>query len=181
MELNDCAPNQFQELILTGQVDLGVGVLERNDPELQAQVLCKDRLCVAAAAPWALPRTRQMSWQQLATMLLITMPSGYGLRASLNQAAAQAQVQLQVAYEVNLMGTALALVEQGLGVAVLPELLLHFSQSAGINVRALIKPAVTRQISIVCRRDQSPSTSVIAFTQLARQYLGGIRWTRPTA
>lgn len=176
VELNDCAPNQFQELILQGQVDLGVGVLERDDPELRAQALFKDRLCVVAAAPWNLPGTHQMSWQQLASFPLITMRSGYGVRASLDQAAAQAQAQLSVTYEVNLMGTALALVEQGLGVAVLPQSLLHFSRSKTVSSRTLIKPAISRQISIVTRIGQPPTVPVRTFTQLAQQYLDSFNW-----
>lgn len=179
VELNDCAPNQFQELILQGQVDLGVGVLERDDPELQAQALSRDRLCVVAGAPWALPGTRQMSWQQLAAFPLITMRSGYGIRASLDRAAAQVQAQLQVAYEVSLMGTALALVEQGLGVAVLPQSLLYFAGSKAVSTRTLVKPVITRQISIITRRDQPLSVPARSFKLLAQQHLARLRWPAP--
>lgn len=181
IELNDCAPNQFQEMILKAQVDLGIGVMERYDPELRAQLLCKDRLHVVACAPWALPGKRQMGWKQLAGLPLITLRSGYGIRASLDHAAAQAQVQLQVAYEVSLMGTALALVEQGLGVAVLPQSLLHFARADCLHARALVQPAITRQISLVTRRDLSPTPALIAFTQLAQQHLGSLRWNSPIA
>lgn len=179
IELNDCAPNQFQELILKGQVDLGIGVMERIDSELHAQPIGKDRLCVVATTPWSLPGTRQMGCQQLARFPLVTLRPGYGVRASLDQAAAQAQVQLQVAYEVSLMGTALALVAQGLGVAVLPQSLLHFSRCEGLDMRALIKPAIHRQISIVTRRDQASSAPLLAFTQLAQQYLISLRSGSP--
>lgn len=175
IELNDCAPNQFQELILQGQVDLGVGVLERSDPELRAQPIAKDRLYVVAAAPWVLPGKRQMRWQQLASLPLITMRSGYGIRASLEQAAAQTQVELQVAHEVNLMGTALALVEQGLGVAVLPESLLHFSRAKDLALRVLVDPAINRQLSIITRQDHSSSVALLTFTQLARQHVNHLR------
>lgn len=179
VELNDCAPNQFQELILQGQVDLGMGVLEREDPELQAEVLSKDRLCVVAGERWTLPGTRQMSWQQLAAFPLITMRSGYGIRASLDRAAAQAQAQLRLAYEVSLMGTALALVEQGLGVAVLPQSLLHFSRAPALAMRVLVKPAITRRISIITRRGQPSCAPVCNFKLLAQQHLSRIRWTAP--
>jgi DNA-binding transcriptional LysR family regulator len=180
IELNDCAPNQFQELILKDQVDLGIGVVEHDDPDLQAQPLCKDRLQVVAAAPWVLPGARQMDWQQLARLPLITLRAGYGVRASLNQAAAQAQVQLQVAYEVSLMGTALALVEQGLGVAVLPQSLLHLARADSLKLRTLVKPTITRQISLVTRRDLSPSPPLLAFTQMARQYFASLHWGPPS-
>lgn len=175
IELNDCAPNQFQELILQGQVDLGVGVLERSDPELLAQPIAKDRLHVVATAPWVLPGKRQMRWQLLAGLPLVMMRSGYGIRASLEQAAAQAQVQLQVAHEVNLMGTALALVEQGLGVAVLPESLLHFAHAKDLQMRVLVDPALNRQLSIITRQDHSGSAALQAFIQLARQHVGNLR------
>lgn len=171
IELNDCAPNQFEELILNGQVDMGIGVMERSDADLQALTLCKDRLQVVAAAPWILPGARQMGWQQLASLPLITLRPGYGIRASLDQAAAQAQVQLQVAYEVSLLGTALAMVEQGLGVAVLPQSLLHLARHEVLQMRTLVKPAITREISLVTRRDLSAAAPLSAFAQMARQHL----------
>lgn len=177
VELNDCAPNQFQNLIVQGQVDLGVGVLERNDPELQAKALSKDRLCVVASDRYALPGTRQISWQQLADFPLITMRSGYGIRASMDRAAAQAQVQLKVAFEVSLMGTALALVEQGLGVSVLPQSLLYFSRPKGLNVRVLARPTILREISVITRRDSLPSVPVHSFTQQLQKYLKAVRWS----
>ena len=176
LELNDCAPNQFQELIVKGQVDLGLGVLEREDPELQAQVLTRDRLCVVASAQWPLPGARQISWAQLAQLPLITMRSGYGVRASLDRAAAQAGVQLQLAFEVSLMGTALAMAEQGLGVAVLPQSLLYFAPAQRFATRALVRPAIARQISVITRRDEEASMPLRGFTQVAQQYLARIRW-----
>ena len=177
VELNDCAPNQFQELILQGQVDLGVGVLEREDPQLQARALSRDKLCVVTSAHHPLPGTRQMNWQQLAAYPLITMRSGYGVRASLDRAAAQANVQLQLAFEVSLMGTALALVEQGLGVAVLPESLLYFSRPQGLQTRALVRPAISRKISAITRRDQLPSVAVSSFVQQLHSDLSVVRWS----
>ena len=146
---------------------------------LQAQALSRDRLCVVAGAPWVLPGTRQMSWQQLAAFPLITMRSGYGIRASLDRAAAQVQAQLQVAYEVSLMGTALALVEQGLGVAVLPQSLLYFAGSKAVSTRTLVKPVITRQISIITRRDQPLSVPARSFKLLAQQHLARLRWPAP--
>ena len=177
VEMNDCAPNQFQDLILQGQVDLGVGVLERDDPELEARALSKERLCVLASDQFVLPGTRQISCQQLADFPLVTMRSGYGIRASLDRAAAQAQVQLQVAFEVNLMGTVLALVEQGLGVGVLPQSLLYVSRPKGLSMRVLARPTILREISVITRRDLLPSVPVHSFTQQLQKYLKTVRWS----
>lgn len=175
IELNDCAPNQFQDLILQGKADLGVGVLERNNPALHCQAICKDRLYVVATNAWVLPGKRQMSWQQLGNLPLITMRSGYGIRTPLEQAAAQAKVQLQVTHEVNLMGTALAMVEQSLGVAVLPESLLHFSNAQSLEMRILVDPTIHRQLSVITPQGQSSNAALLAFTELAREYLGSLR------
>lgn len=175
IELNDCAPDQFERMILQSQVDVGIGVLERADHALLAQPLFNDRLCVVASEQWPLPKKQQMAWQELAAYPLITLRSGYGVSALIEQAAIQASVQLQVAYQVSLMGTALALVEQGLGVSVLPQSLLHFSAFAGVRTRRLVRPAVTRTISLVTRRDQAFSQPHSAFATLSQHYFSQLR------
>ncbi|CAN7763954.1 LysR substrate-binding domain-containing protein [Variovorax sp. LjRoot290] len=46
-----------------------------------------------------------VSWQQLADHPLVTVQPGYGVRRSIDQAAAAAGVQLQFAHAVSLLGT----------------------------------------------------------------------------
>lgn len=175
IELNDCAPDQFEHLILQSQVDVGIGVIERADPELLAQPLFHDRLCLVAPEQWPQPQKKPVTWQELAEYPLITLRSGYGVRALIDQAAIQANVQLQIAYEVSLMGTAMALVGQGLGVSVLPQSLLHFSAFAGVHARRLVRPAITRTISLVTRRNQAFSQPHRAFSELSQQYFIQLR------
>ena len=59
----------------------------------------------------------QISWKQLGTHSLITVEPGYGVRGSIDRAAAQAGVELRIAHEVSLLGTALAMAASGLGVS----------------------------------------------------------------
>jgi LysR family carnitine catabolism transcriptional activator len=177
VELNDCAPNQFLELILQGQVDLGVGVMEREESDLQVQVLASDRLCVVATPAHALPGQQQISWKQLATLPLVTMRSGYGVRASIDRVAAQASVTLQVAYEVNLMGTALAMAQQGLAVAVLPESMLYFADRSALQVRTLVRPAMLRALGIITRRSAVPSLPAQNFGAALHSHFQALRPT----
>lgn len=162
--LDDCAPQQFVPRILAEQVDLGVGTPE--DPEsaeLDMRVLIRDHLNVVCTADHPLAARRSVSWGDLAGCRLITIKAGYGIRRSIDQAAAQAGAGLDVAHEVALLTTALALAAQGLGVSILPASLITHGHHPGLVARKLLRPVVTRDIGIVTRRGHGLSPAARAF------------------
>lgn len=167
--LDDCAPGQFVERVAGGHVDFGVGTLEQAVPGLTEQVLIRDHLCVAAPRNWAITGSTTVSWKQLARWPLVTVRPGYGIRARIDQAAAQAGVTLQVRHEVSLLGTALALAAAGLGVSVLPASLLRETGHHELASYKLTRPTIARNIAIVSRDGRTLSGAAQAFCRLLRQ------------
>lgn len=99
-------------------------------PELREQVFLRDSLVAAAPSSPDFPPDRPITWKKLGTLPLVTVKSGYGVRSRIEAAAESASVQLQIAHEVSLLSTALAMAASGLGVAVVPGSLLQYSPHA---------------------------------------------------
>jgi LysR family transcriptional regulator, carnitine catabolism transcriptional activator len=167
--LDDCSPGEFVELIRTRRVTFGVGTLETAFPHAEETVLRRDHLVAAAPRPGVFSSNRPISWKQLASHPLVIVKPGYGVRRSIERAAQDAGVTLQVAHEVSMLSTALAMAAAGLGVAVVPSSVLAYSPYAGLASRRLTHPEVVRNTSVIHERGRSLSPAALAFIELMKQ------------
>jgi LysR family carnitine catabolism transcriptional activator len=172
--IDDCAPGQFVEKVLGEQVDFGIGALQARTAGLEERVFVRDHLAVIVDPALGLPGSGNMTWKQLAAHPLITVKPGYGVRSSIDIAAAGAGVRLDIAYEVSLLTTALAMAASGLGPAVLPASMLDYAGPPNLVARRLVRPSVARNVAVVTRQGRSLSPAAAAFADLlVREFAGG--------
>lgn len=169
VDVQDVAPTNFVETVLAGRVDLGIGTLEASVPGLREQVFLRDSLVAAAPSSPGFPPERPITWKQLATLPLVTVKSGYGVRRRIEAAAQSAGVELQIAHEVSLLSTALAMAASGLGVAVVPGSLLQYGAHAHLVARRLVRPSVERHTAVVHLQERSLAPAAQAFVDLLLQ------------
>jgi LysR family carnitine catabolism transcriptional activator len=170
--IDDCAPDEFVERILAERVDLGLGTLEAPTPGLVEQVVLRDALCAVALADSGFVDGKSISWKQLAALQLITVKAGYGVRRRIDQAADRAGVRLEMAHEVALLTTAVALAASGLGTAVVPGSILVRAQYPGLASRRLVRPQVERNTAVIHKQGRSLTPAASAFAQLLARELG---------
>ena len=101
----------------------------------------------------------------------MTVRSGYGIRGRIEAAAQEAGVELQVAHEVSLLATAVALAANGLGVVVVPPSIV--AHEAKLVTQRLIRPTIERVIGVHFRRERSMSPAADAFLQVLKQIAVG--------
>jgi LysR family carnitine catabolism transcriptional activator len=166
VEMQEVEPTNFVETLLTGSVDFGIGTLEASVPSLRELVFLRDSLIAAAPATPDFVGGKDITWNQLAALPLVTVKSGYGVRRRIEEAAESTGVQLQIAHEVSLLSTALALAAGGLGVAVVPGSLLQYGAHSQLVARRLVRPTVERHTAIVHLQERSFSPAAQAFVDL---------------
>ena len=164
--IDDCAPDQFLSRILTDQVEFGIGTPESIDEDIQVRTLVDDKLFLVCAADHALARKRQVRWTDLASVPLVMVRPGYGVRRIIDQVAGKAGIELNIANEVNFLTSVLWMVSSGLGVSILPSALLVQPHFGNLVARPLANPTVSRAISLVTRRGRSLSPAGESFTQM---------------
>lgn len=166
--IDDCAPGEFVERIVSERVDCGVGTLETAVPGLEERVFLHDSL-VAAAPKTLFDSDRTLSWKQLAAHPIITVKAGYGVRRLIERAAVEAGVDLRIEHEVSLLTTALALASGGLGVAVVPGSIVAYSPDPELVMRKLARPHVERKTAFIFKSDRSMPPSAQGFMALVHK------------
>ncbi|WP_077033773.1 LysR family transcriptional regulator [Pelomonas sp. KK5] len=108
------------EWLLTGRCDLAMIYNPEPLPALDILPLRRDELCLFSAADQA-PKKGPLSLEALAKLPLVLPQRGQIFRSLLEAAAAQAGVQLNVAWEVSSVPAIMDLVAAGIGHAALDE------------------------------------------------------------
>lgn len=169
VEIEDVAPTGFVEALLLERVDFGIGTLEAPVPGLREDVFLRDSLAAVALAGPAFRADKPITWKQLAALPLITVKAGYGVRGRIEAAALEAGVQLQIAHEVSLLTTAIAMAASGLGVAVVPASLLAHGADRRLVARKIMRPHVERNTAVVYRAERSLSPAAAAFVAVLKE------------
>lgn len=166
VSVDDCGPHEFAERIATQRVHLGVGALEAAIPGLQETVFQQDWLHAVAHSDLLSNNGKTITWKQLEGLPIIVVKPGYGIRRSIDLAAAKANSQLNLVHEVSLMSTAVAMANEGLGIALVPGSLAPDSKKSQLRAHRIIRPLVPRNLAIVCKSNHQLTPSAQAFADM---------------
>lgn len=170
--IDDCAPGEFVERIMSERVDCGIGTLETPIPGLEEQVFRHDPLVAVAQARF-FTSDRPLTWKQLGAFPIITVKAGYGVRRRIERAASEACVALRVEHEVSLLTTALALASGGLGVAVVPGSIVGAASGEGLVTRRILRPLVERNTAFIYKRERTLPPTAASLQELLLKRLKG--------
>ncbi len=129
--LRDGQSGDLAEALAGGELDLASLHAGEARPEHRAIGLCEAALCLAGRVGAPLVANGPVSFAVAAGLPLIVETRRHGLRAALEGAARTASVSLSIAAEVDSDMATLALLEAGLGYALMPRPLVHEAMRAG--------------------------------------------------
>jgi DNA-binding transcriptional LysR family regulator len=159
--------------LATGQLDaalIGLGRYDRPPPDLESLVVAREPVVVAVHPQHALAGAGSVPLHALREEPMIAFTSASKQRSTLEAACQAAGFAPRVVAETSDLGVVLQLIQQQLGVAVLPK-----SALAGTPTVAqlrLTRPTLDRRILLVWRPAGS-SPAARAFLALARHHLVG--------
>lgn len=170
--LHDTLAGQIQPKVRDGEVDFGIGTLERSSREVVAEPLMSDTLVLACAADHPLATRRQVPWRALAGHPFIALTRDNTVGQLINEALGGAGVEVRPAYEVTHLWTVVGMVDAGLGVAVLPSYANAIAQLYRIRITRLVEPLVRRETSFMMRRGVRLSPAAAGFQAFLKGYVG---------
>jgi DNA-binding transcriptional LysR family regulator len=171
LELIDTT-DAIEDLVAKGLVDLGLGTFAAELDAIDRTVLMRDSLKVFVSPDSPIAKNENPTWKDLAAQPKIGLTLESGIRRLVDTIFASNAIDIDYAFTVRSMATALAFVESGLGVAVLPSYALALKGKRRIVAMPLNSPSVTRDICLIKRRGR-------ALTPAARQFSTTVRkWTR---
>ncbi len=158
------------EAVRFGKADCGIGTFSALEDNIERQPLARDSLMLFCGRNSAFAKREAIAWKELAEEELVTLTRDSGIRLLVEVGYESAEITLRPAYEVAQITTALALVEAGLGIAVLPTYARAVAP-AGVVARPLVEPAITRDIVMIRPSGRSVSPALSAFESLLRRYV----------
>ncbi|GMU72258.1 MAG: LysR family transcriptional regulator [Burkholderiales bacterium] len=173
VQLHDILTDGILEEVRNGAAELGIGTFQRSIPDVAFVTLFEHRLGVVMPAASPLAAKRRLAWRELALAPRISMSPSSAFRPLVDNAFAAAGVAVErPRFEVGYMGTAVALVEAGLGVAILPERAAALARSGSVCWRPLVDPAVAHPSTLVTRAGRTLSPGARAFVDYLTDHLG---------
>jgi DNA-binding transcriptional LysR family regulator len=167
----DARNERIIEAIKTGEADLGVGTFTRDEDGLVRTPITHDTLMLFCPRGHALAALDRPRWRDLQGTPFIMLMQRGGIRHLVEYGTRAAAIEVMPVYEVGLVTTALALVEVGLGVTVLPSNAMPAVRGRSIVVRPLTHPKVSRDINMISRHGRSLSPAAAEWVQRLQREL----------
>ena len=163
IRLRDVVAQRIDELVRNGDADFGLGVRARNGAGLAFRPLLVDRLCLYLPVDHPLAAKADVRLADLSGLPMILTGRDSSVRAHIERLFEDNGLVLQARVEANYMSTVIALVQQGLGVTLLPESAAQGHD--GLVCRAIDQPQLNREIGLITRAEQGLSPAAQAFVE----------------
>lgn len=162
--VEDAINSQIRSLVREGQVDFGICAYEGEEPDLDFEELFEDKLQVVFRPGDAIGKAPRVTVAELMRYPLILMNRGASIRQVVDEAFAAAGHSPAPACEVTYMSTAVALVQAGLGLAILPSTAVEV-RAPGVQARPVDDAAFVRRLVLVRRRSATLRRIAQAFAE----------------
>lgn len=166
----DDAEQEIAVHVARGEAEFGIDMRTPSlDPALAATPLMDDRYVLACRRDDAVAARRRVAWADLADMPLVMLGSRSGTSRLLLARIEGRHRSPKWRYEVQHLSTLIGLVEQGLGVGIVPAMAIGGALSERLVARPLVQPDFRRTLVLVQRRgiELSPAARSLRASLLA--------------
>jgi DNA-binding transcriptional LysR family regulator len=154
------------------EAEFGINMQAPPDAGLTSIPILKDHYIAACLAGHPLAKLRRLRWKQLEPYTLILSGHERGGRTLVDFALSTQRVGLRLFYEVQHSFTALGMVSQGVGIAVVPNLMLPKGAYPRLVGVPLVDPVVSRTLVLLSRTGASLSPAAQALYDLILENRG---------
>src|SRR5688500_2842879 len=171
----DCPVEQVAPRVSAGEVDAGIGSIDAGlrMPELRVDLLLRDSVHVAS--PSSLPplradgRNDSVPWRRLRGEAMIVVNPANVIWRRVQEGLAPQQFALDVAHQVSMYSTGLAMLRQGLGRLLVPGFCGRSAALRDLLVQPLVRPVIRWDVSVLRRRAAPASPALDALLARLQQ------------
>jgi DNA-binding transcriptional LysR family regulator len=160
--IDDTAAADVVRKVSRGEVEFGIASGDIASPELHVEALMEDPIRLVCRRDDPIAASGVVTWGQLSSRRVVMLNNTSGSRRLIEATLLRARINVDVALELAQPSSVLAMVESGIGIAVVPELAAPRRDDTLLVTCRLIKPDVTRTILLLRRRDRSLSPAAAA-------------------
>lgn len=164
LRILDATAQEVTQAVLARRAHLGITVLPAPLHGLESFTLMQDPFVLVCRDDHPLRARRQVQWRELVNEELILLNQGTGSGLFFERALAEINVVLRRRWEVLHPTSALGLVNEGLGAAIVPRLILFRDAYPRIRAVPLTGPVLRRRIALIHPQDVplGPQAQVLA-------------------
>lgn len=165
-------PSDLFESVRSAGVDFAIGPAI-NNPDFNFEVILAEKLYAVAPRSLQIPDKDTICIGELADLPLLLLNPASALRALLNAAFEAQGIELTTKYEFSQAQTLIAMASAGLGVAILPEMVVTSSNAEKVRLMRIEPFNLTREVALITRKGHVLSPASARLADRARQLIGG--------
>lgn len=173
--LHELSTDETVAHVISGQVDFGVASIRQAHAKLAIEPLYEERMQLVCADDHVLAAQPELSWEQAAAHPQISLHRSFSVRSTVDGIHARKGLDVASVIEAGSVLSVLALVQAGLGVAVLPGYIAPFANDLGLVCRALPAEGCSHPIALIQRWNARPSMAAGVMISLLKASLAGGR------
>jgi LysR family transcriptional regulator, carnitine catabolism transcriptional activator len=161
VQIRDMPGEEVLPALRRHEVDLGISTSVGVDAEIESVALGRDRFAVVCRSDHPFAALSAVRWSDLGGQALISLVKENPLRGVVNRVLAVVGAELNTRYEVRYSTTAISMVAEGLGVAILPENSQQLTTAVNVKMILLGDPVVSREIALLHLKQRALSPAAM--------------------
>lgn len=166
VRVNELSAQGTMKAVRDQAVDFGVGPALRNQGDFDFMPILVDEICAVVPNSHTLANKERVPFRVLQSHPCITLSNFSALRDSIDNAAGEIGIELNVQYEVQQIPTLLTMVAAGLGVGIAPRISLGSAARMGLHALSFVQPNIRREMSIITLKGRVPSPPAMQLMQI---------------
>lgn len=167
----DCSVESVMSRVFSGEVDFGIGPERDPNSDIEAATLFRGPFMVVFPPGHPLGGLERIRWQDVVRYPLTTLQGQFTERLALDLRAAVRDLNFSPAHEVAFMSTALAMVNEGIGITVCVSYAASLVRLYRLELRPLVEPEVFRNFYVFTRQGRSLSPAAADFRRFVSRYV----------
>ena len=170
--VHDVIAENVVQMVREERSELGITFAPEDAPDLHFQPLYQDRFVAILPFKHPLLEKQTLKWIDLLAYPHLSLQRPAGTRKLIDQALQEKGLLLTPAFESHQLVSIGRMVNEGLGLSVVPSTSRAQMEEMGLQCRAISAPVITHQVGIVTRPQQALSAAALAMQQLIRAAVG---------
>ena len=162
--------SDIEQHLLNNSIDIGLIETQPEHPELTFTPFMEDTMCAIVPCHHPLAGQAEISLPQLAEYPFLMREHGSAGREILDAAFALKQISIRPVWESSSTQAIVRGVSEGVGVAVLPHLLVERDIEEGIVAMVSLTEPIRRNLNIIYHKSKYLTPNMLAFVEMCTKY-----------
>ena len=160
--------------VQAGKLDIGLGVFFKNATSIRRMPFFRFALMVIRADHDPAFRPASTAWSAVKGETLLSLPASNPMQQLIDRRLAQSGVLFKHTVALNYLETAIAMVEAGEGIAVIPSFAIPACRKRNVVMSQLTNPIVNLDFYQITNRGRKLPVGAEDFTSFLKSYIA--RW-----